>query len=148
MIRLLHTSRDPEPCRKACSEYSLGLMPVHAGNLSDDLRFLSRLPEYATLLYIMTDGKAKYTGHYYTRPVPSFQSGVEVNLGMNRLLVSYDIYTAVEKSASGRGPQCVTIRREDWTVHGCAVGGHNAVCGCKRGERNCQLGCSTCFVHV
>ena len=144
MIRLLHSYPDPEPCRKACSEYSLGLMPVHAGSNREDGRALSRLPEYSDYperyirkRYIMTDGVVmRYMWSGYSLNVSQFGIKVDViNLYFYPELISWKW---IERLNGQMG--CITIQDAKWTVkwvvNDCAVGGPmpNSYCGCKRGE--------------
>ena len=137
MIRLPKSSPHAAPCRKACAEYGLGLMSVYPGNLRDDVRALSRLPEYRWDWHILTDATAKhYINNRGKSAFTAYQSGVFVNLSKlyrNEALVHRGF---------AYGHRCVTIYNKKWIVDDCAVGGTDAFCGCKRGELILKLACS------
>ena len=132
MIRLLKSSPDAAPCRKACSEYSLGFMPVHSGKIDDELHAFSRLPEYRPGRFIMTDGtvtryKNRFGNSYFT----GHQSGITISLPGLHYYPYIIRWTFPQFSGQTR---CISIHWRRLMVNNCWVGGSFAWCGCKRGE--------------
>ena len=125
IYKLIRLGRRPAApvaaCRKACSEYSLGFMPL--GNLKEDLRFLSRLPEYRQDRLIITDGIEKY--YNQRSSLFTFPSGKEV--------------TGVPFTKGGMrvrgfaGTYCMNIYYGKYVSRDCVVD-TNDLCACKRGE--------------
>ena len=107
-------------CRKACSEYGLGFMPLAN---KDDIQALSRFPEYREDRLIITDGIEKY--YNYRSSIFTFPSGKEVT-GVSSTKGGY-------RKRGWPGTYCMNIYYGKYVSRDCVVD-TNDLCACKRGE--------------